>query len=86
MWEIERVYTHRSEDRTNHHVAAYSKAEAEHILETLERNGETDSLGDKIESMAGKPLHVHVSPSIDYGIEDAENTPSRQESAGGSDE
>lgn len=60
MWEIERVYTHRSEDRTKHHVRADDEREAESILEYLERQGKTDDRGNEIESLAGNPIHVHV--------------------------
>ena len=69
LWEIERVYTHRSEDRTYHHVRADDKRHAEQRLERLEREGETDDRGNEIESLAGNPIHVHVfrAPSVDAG-------------------
>jgi hypothetical protein len=71
MWEVERVYTHRSEDRTYHHVRADNKRHAENRLERLEQQGETDDRGNEIESQAGNPIHVHVNRawSMDTGTD-----------------
>jgi len=60
LWELERVWTHRDSDRTRHHVEASDEQAAERRLERLEQAGETDDLGNEIESQAGNPLHVHV--------------------------
>lgn len=60
MWELERVYTHRSEDRTTHHVEARDEQHAKQRLSQLEERGETDDRGNEIESQPGNPLHVHV--------------------------
>ena len=63
MWEIERVYTHQSEDRTYHHIRADDKRHAENRLERLEREGATDDRDNEIESLSGNPLHIHVRPA-----------------------
>lgn len=60
MWELERVWTHRTEDRTIHHIKADDKRHAENRLSRLERRGETDDLGNEINSQGGEPLHTHV--------------------------
>lgn len=65
MWEVERVWTHRDSDRTTHYIEAEDERRAERRLERLEREGETDDLGNEIKSQAGNPLHVHVMRSFE---------------------
>lgn len=74
MWKIERVYSHRSEDRTEHHIRANNRRNAERRLNRLEREGETDDRDNEIESLAGNPIHVHVNKAwaVDTGTQQSE--------------